>query len=989
MRTEHFRYKPIFIFLISTVLVFMSVQGVHAVSGNTTCTPEGIASTGVHLSPEGIEELCGKKAALFHAAGIKLIKSGHNQQALKLIKRACLLEPSNSIYTEDYIVLLSWLGQHEKALSLYLKKRGRLSRRAYLLRNVALSAFSTGRFRLAASLYSRVLANDPADTEAFKGLYNSLMASGDFERVHELLRDFADERRGAGTKGLDLDFLLFKLFLHEKRPLDAFVTWQGASEGDCPCYFQEWKSFVSMLDEQQIQELDRGLVKKNAPIFHRFLLYALSNQYERALRLVEETSDNVWSGWPVYCLSELGWVLFKEDRIERAIKVYRVLLRREPHNKAGILGLVYCLSTKKSFKEAGYFADMLKERYPDDPEALYALAYFHEKQGQFLDAIQVYDKLLRMDPGNETAAYLRVRAFSDMGTPSFAKKIAEGLGLAQPKMTEIELDEAALFQRWGLSKEAESIYLQILEDNPSNERARLDHLLNLRQANRYPEVMEICTDLLEREKDRLPVWAKSPCADAYLYYDMPEKSLVLYEEILKARPGDFNAALGRFYSLVALRQWDEAERLALELFQKAPDGRMIGKKFYPNWSKVAAAIALGYLKSETRPLKEAEEYFSDLKAKAPAHSGISAGLGDVYMWRGWTRRALQELTIAANKDSRDKEARISRAYALNDLGREEEARLLNSRISEKYPFNKHAINQKRLFAAEDMRQFVLDFSNGNEDADSTSFNLRSEINEKPWSTWRLYQYFLWQYSSFNKRSGSFERLGAGFRHRFNASWYWEQEVSAGISGESNLGIGTTIRWTPDDFWTLSAYYNTYSTQTPIRARAAGIDSNQASVTLLYRFSEWRSIKVNMDFMDFSDNNQRLSSSVSLKQGLFRTGDWLSMIYLDNYMSFNSKDPYRVDYWNPRADWSLSLTHLLQYTQWRAFENSTVHRLFVTGGSYYQRNYGTDFTGGFRYELDRQMSLRTNFLLGAGVHRRIYDGDVTTALDFSVHFAWRF
>lgn len=981
-----FLVKSLFFFLIVFFVPFWQYP-VTGFAAGRSCSKELI----IHAksASEAVSHLkgCEPDPFLYHALGLKFIKENNNLEALPWIKKAAELAPDNPDCVEDYIVLLIWLGNYEEALNLFRKMPANFPRRPYLLRNVAMAALKTDRFNVAYRLYRETLEKDSKDKEAFEGLFQALLSLKRFEEAHKLLHVYGD---GHGMHPPDLFFLRLKLYLAEDRPLSAYGVLKEASDKLCPDCFHKWMSYLEKLSVDKAQELSKELRKLKAPPYDVFLPLAATRQYDMAIDSINAQQPGFWRNWPINYLSSLAWVLFKNGNADEALDLYQFVLAERPEDKDAQIGAVYCFCERKRFDRAENYLHLLTKRYPGDLEVLFARAYCYEHRNRFFKAIETYDEILRRYPNNKWAKDGQIRAFSQLGLPSFAFGLATAQGSSSDILLDLKLDEAALFQHWGLAKEADVIYQEVLSRHSENRRANLDYLLNLRQQNIFPEVMKRCEKLiLEGIGSELPFWAKSPCADAYLYYDNPAAAMKIYDEILDEQPGNFDAALGRLYCLTALRQWPEAEELGEKLFDSQPSGRMIGKKFYPNWRKVAVAIARGYILAETQPLKEAENYFLDLKSRAPAHSGIGAALGDVYLWRGWPRMALQELKIAANKDSKDKDARVSLAYALNDLGNEKEARECNSRLLKKFPYNKHIVNQKRFFDVQDMKEFILDFSNGNEDADSTNFDLRTEVNEKPFYGWRTYQYYLWQYSSFGKRSASFQRVGAGFRHKFSRSLNWQQEVSIGIEGDEKPGIGTSVSWTPDDYWNLRVYYNSYSTQTPLRARAEGIDSDELSLGASYNFSEWQTVKVNVNLMTFSDNNDRLAASLSFRKGIWKMRNWLSEMTIDNYTSFNSKNPKKVSYWNPRADWSCSVTHKLQYTQWRSFYQAAVHRLYLTGGSYYQRNYSTKFIGSMNYEFDGQVSLRTRVLFRTGLAHRVYDGDTTTALDFAIHFSYRF
>jgi biofilm PGA synthesis protein PgaA len=127
--------------------------------------------------------------------------------------------------------------------------------------------------------------------------------------------------------------------------------------------------------------------------------------------------------------------------------------------------------------------------------------------------------------------------------------------------------------------------------------------------------------------------------------------------------------------------------------------------------------------------------------------------------------------------------------------------------------------------------------------------------------------------------------------------------------------------------------------------------------------------------------------IKYEQGLWLRGDWTAFLSLDSYASHNSKED--VDYFNPRQDLSISLTHMLQGTHYRHFGRSFVHRLFLTAGGYYQEDYGTHTIGAIRYEQDMGFSFRSVLLWGATLARRVYDGEPATALSMYLTFKYRF
>jgi biofilm PGA synthesis protein PgaA len=730
----------------------------------------------------------------------------------------------------------------------------------------------------------------------------------------------------------------------------------------------------------------REMSTKESPLKDRFLIAALSGRHESAMDLIQQVDTAQQQEWPISHRAWLGWSFFKLGKIEESIAVYEKMLQDSPKNRSARIGMVYCLSSQGKHNQARTVLNELVIEAPEDIDILFALAFWHEQREAFLDAVLTYEKILDIKPGNHNAKRLRLRAISDLGLPSLSIEQIGELKSDIGFYSDLKLDEAAYFIRWELAEDALAIELPLLRGQPDNLRALFDYILALRQQEHYSEVKKEYEELLEKGIAP-PYWVIEAVADAYLEQDDPKKAMELYRRILKQHPKSFEARMGLFYALQELRQWRSAWDLLEDIDGDTAPGYMAGKRFVSNWQKYEVGIAHGWLLAYENRLQEAETYLKQLHSSAPANTGIRTALGHVYMWRGWPRLALEELVIANTRNSDEIGAVNGKAIVMNELGFETDARKLASALYKEYPQNRHIQRLITELDIDDMREMVVDISTGMEDDDSSDLYFRTEVNEKPASRWRIFQYMLLQNSEYGDRSEAYRRLGLGFRHRFNPDWYWEEEVSFDFWDHADFGVSTSFTYTPNDYWIIDASYDTYSTNMPLRARAAGSDSDEISIGITCRESEWRACSLSFNTMSFSDGNRRNSGLIKYEQGLWLRGDWTAFLSLDSYASHNSKED--VDYFNPRQDLSISLTHMLQGTHYRHFGRSFVHRLFLTAGGYYQEDYGTHTIGAIRYEQDMGFSFRSVLLWGATLARRVYDGEPATALSMYLTFKYRF
>ena len=173
----------------------------------------------------------------------------------------------------------------------------------------------------------------------------------------------------------------------------------------------------------------------------------------------------------------------------------------------------------------------------------------------------------------------------------------------------------------------------------------------------------------------------------------------------------------------------------------------------------------------------------------------------------------------------------------------------------------------------------------------------------------------------------------------------------------------------------------------MRARVFGIEADKMGFGITYRESDWRSYHLSLSRQAFSDENDRDQASVGYEQGLWTNNDWKMRLFLDGYMSRNSRDD--APYFNPGRDWSLSATHMTEHTVWRIYDRLFMHRIFLTAGTYKQKGFSNAFTGGIRYEQEHEFSDTQALIWGMILFTNVYDGDRVDGYSFDLSYRLRF
>jgi len=299
-------------------------------------------------------------------------------------------------------------------------------------------------------------------------------------------------------------------------------------------------------------------------------------------------------------------------------------------------------------------------------EIRFARAFAYEKTKRFWSAIQEYDRILELSPGNSVARKLRLRAMSDMGASSYALEQARMEFPSDVEIYDTITGDMAVDRiRWGEFKDGIDILSPLVESKKTL-RYTSDYIIALIKDNQMDKAVDVYKKLVTEEIP-LPSWVLEEVAWAYLYLDQSYKALTLCDEVLKTQPHSFNGRMVKFYTLQELREWNMARQVLDELDQEIPPFIGEDKNRRPNWTKLDIALARGWFFIYEDRLREAERYFEDLHEKAPAHTALRNGLAHVYLFRGWPRKALKEFTIIETLESEFFKTQTGKIMGLNEL----------------------------------------------------------------------------------------------------------------------------------------------------------------------------------------------------------------------------------------------------------------------------------------------------------------------------------
>ncbi len=918
----------------------------------------------------------------------ELINEGRHEEALLLIAPFTSKPMEYPSIFSDYLSILVWEERYEEAIGMYEKLPSSFPKRAYLMRNIAKAYYEKRNFSESFSLYETVLKETPSDNEAQKGIVLSLIQMGDFTKAMDHLEKYLEQSPDS------VFFILTKaeILLRQGNYLESLKIYRAIAEQkyveDEYVYKNRDDLIVSLPAEKRqamMAELQCASQKDEIARQDYMLVLILSKKYEAAIKFFEDTKIALDS-YTDNLLCWIAWAYFKTGDTKKAKFYYQKILESRPNHIQANIGLSHCLSVDSQTEEAFEVLNKLQLYEPRNLEIRFAYAFVYERAGNFWAAVQEYSRILEVSPGNPVALTLKLQALSDLGASSLALQEAySDLPLDAKYHDSLKGDMAVDRIHWKEPPVAISILHPLLEDR-DNMRARYDYIVALAENNDMTQVIKLYQDLV-KERVSPPPWVLENVARAYLYLEQPYKALELYNKALETNPTSFNGRMGKFYTLQELRKWKEAKEMIDSLDRELPELLREGEAVRPNWPKIGIALDRGWSIMYEERYKEAEDYFSGLYEKAPANTGTRTGLAHVYLWRGWPRKALREFEIIETLDPNNYKALSGKAIALNELAFKEQARNLSNDLLTKYPKDKHIQRLDRMLKVEEMSTLVTDFvyiwdEDGFEDIIGRMTFLQ------PVSLYTtLYGSLLWQQSSDDNQTEFYRRAGIGINHTFNSSWSISQAFSLDYNTGNDFGSFTLINFNPNDYWSFSLSYDSFSTDVPLRARVFGVESNKFEAAIAYRESEWRSYRLSLSHMHFSDGNKREEALLSYEQGLFVKNNWKMRIIPELYLSSNSRDD--APYFNPDHDLNLSVTLMTEHTVWRIYDRAFVHRLFLTAGIYSQSDFSSEPVWTVHYQQEYDFSDIHSLLWGGYIARRVYDGNSVHEYSLYLTYRWRF
>lgn len=337
---------------------------------------------------------------------VAIARTGDYTKALSLLEAALSLPSRDTEIVFDYITVLSWAGQTEKAIREYEALPPTPEAPSYVKTSAAKSYRDLKQFETAGAIYEEIIKDEPANTKAIAGLALTLVDRKDYTNALRIVTS------ALSSNPDNIELLFAKAFAHQENKdyIMALKTYDLLLERD-PINPDVINLKARLLSDigacspaQQFADLHRDLIKADTQLQltsnvaakhvnwgeHRIAtnifaeliadepepMQRLRPRFDRILALVAiEEMDSVIEEYEILVEEEVDipyWIhdaaanayLFLRNP-KKSIELYKKVLEIKPDRFDTRLGLYFAYIETEQFRKAGKIRDQLEKETPE------------------------------------------------------------------------------------------------------------------------------------------------------------------------------------------------------------------------------------------------------------------------------------------------------------------------------------------------------------------------------------------------------------------------------------------------------------------------------------------------------------------------------------------------------------------------------------------------------------------------------------------------
>lgn len=297
----------------------------------------------------------GNVAALNALLGTFCLRNGEYEAAVRHLNIARAERADDAVIAVNLGTALVQLGSYAEALEAIPEELANRDASLRLLRIRAFCAQSVEDYPPAISAYKRVVTAEPSDWESWNNLGNSLRCIGDLDAAVAALRRAAELAPDAAPVRLNY--------------ANALLKAGQASDG-----------------EKELRALASDFPDDWHPLRDLHLHLRSQSREEEALEAIEEASKRNPEDLELLLAVASQRLLLVDNR--GAEEAYREVVRRDPHNVKGNLGLAVTFELSNRLEDLSAFVTEVEGRGVDVHTVNFIRAFDHRRAKRFLDGLE-------------------------------------------------------------------------------------------------------------------------------------------------------------------------------------------------------------------------------------------------------------------------------------------------------------------------------------------------------------------------------------------------------------------------------------------------------------------------------------------------------------------------------------------------------------------------------------------------------------------------
>ncbi len=985
--------------------------------------------------------------------GVALGRDGSFEKGVELLRKAVALDPGSPGSRADLIVVLSWAGRNAEALKEFEAFPKGVDIPQYVYPAIAKSSRELAKFDKALPAYRQTLERDPSRADAALAVVSILSWQGDFEGARSFIASrvakYPAERavlkrtlaEGMKEKAvalaregkMDLAIPLIRSARDEcggdpevLSDCVALLSWKELHKEALKVYAElpegyEPKPYVLSAAARSFRE--EGLFKLSSELYKRLLAknpedddaaigYLVSELrgggFDEAAQFIKGR-ERLSGGLQPKLISILGQAYLQAGMTAKAKEVFDVLLRNPEGVELPYLALAKIMFGERNWKEAAKFSAKELERNPDSLEALRILADSYERLDELTAALKCRERICRItrDQRDIDEKYGLLERLSALGLALDSMK-AEGDAPSKGLYDKILGDQAAERIARREPKAAKSLLNRNMARASSSGsgdlmgRSRYDSFIADRETEAMKRIIAAYEDL-KREGVNPPYWVVQSAADSYLYIRKPKIALELYKEAdvkmqeagLGRYPDNFELKMAFFFTYIELEDFNSAEKVLDELDAEVRPFRLQEGVYSANWDKMELAVERAWLLIFQDRLPEAEVYIKKILPDAPVNVDLLAAQAYLHYYRSWPRMALDDFRIASGLDPENRDLQIGLAYALDANDEWDESRAIAKRLVEKHPEDNAVQKLARAFEIQNMRTETIDFYYSQEQGQTDGFTLSQRFEQPVYQHSSVYYETVWKHVMKGgiddddlPNTREIFRNGAGVDWRVCRDLTLRGGASIDYQARHPGGEGG-FKYTPDDYWTFTGDYTSYSLDAPGWILLDDGYAQEYKTAIKYRKSESFNAEAGFDQMFISDYNVRSTVSGREDVAITTYAFWKTRLAFEHSISMNTKTDDEVGYYSPRY---VAFNYAVPYVEhlwYRSYDFSILDRISVAPGIQKEDGHSPNFAGYLRYEQEWSLTDTIGISAGITYSYKHYDGQGSIGLSTSTSLVFHF